>query len=378
MRVLICIEALGVGGKERQAVELVKALGRRPDVECLMVCLQSDDFYLHELTDVGISVEFMLRRMRWDVGVFDQLYKTIRRYQPHLMHTFGMMSSFYALPIAKLMRLPLINASIQNAFSRGGFRWSLEKLLLKASDYRIANSYAGLWSRGFSENASNNAVIVNGFDFSRVERLMSNGSVHRHSRDSAIKVVGMVAEFNRFKDYATFIRAAQQISRKRKDVLFVAVGDGETLEASEKIATGSETIKFLGKRKNIEEIVDTFDIGVLSTFTEGISNSIMEYMALSKPVVATDGGGTKELVVEGETGLLVPPENPDALAARIAHLLDNADVAKRMGAAGEARLRREFSMGKMVEETVKLYQRAMANATGHRRYHDLREGSAES
>jgi glycosyltransferase involved in cell wall biosynthesis len=378
MRVLICIETLGIGGKERQAVELVKALGRRPDIDCLMVCLQSDDFYLHELRNVGNPVEFILRRRRWDVGVFSKLYRTIRRFQPHLIHTYGMMSSFYALPLAKLMRLPLINASIQNAFPRGGWRWEVERLLLKASDYRIANSYAGLWSRHFSEGDCHNVVIVNGFDFSRVERFMTDRSPSRPRGDRAVKIVGMVAEFNRFKDYANFIRAALQISRHRKDVLFVTVGDGETLEASEKLAAGSETIRFLGKHKNIEEIIDTFDIGVLSTFTEGISNSIMEYMALSKPVVATNGGGTRELVVEGETGLLVPAEAPDALAARINYLLDNPDVATRMGAAGEARLRREFSMGRMVEGTVQLYQRALANAAGQRRHRDRRGGRVAS
>jgi len=174
----------------------------------------------------------------------------------------------------------------------------------------------------------------------------------------------MVAEFNRFKDYPTFIRAARKISRSRKDVVFVTVGDGETLEASRKLAAEVEAIKFLGKRKDIVQLVETFDIGVLSTFTEGLSNSIMEYMALSKPVVATDGGGTRELVVDGETGFLVPPENPDALAAKIEYLLDNPDVARRMGEAGEARLRGEFSITRMVEDTIKLYQLALANATG--------------
>jgi glycosyltransferase involved in cell wall biosynthesis len=364
MRVLICIEALGVGGAERQAVELLKGLVHRPHIEYLVICLQSDDFYLDELASVGIPVEFVIRRMRWDVSIFHKLYKTIRHYQPHLIHTNGLMSSFYAFPIARLMRTPLINASIQNAFSRGNFRWSLEKLLLKASDYRVANSYAGLQSRGFSEKESNNVVIYNGFDFSRVESLTTNGSSYRYVRDDKIKTVGMVAEFNRYKDYSTFIQAARKISRRRKDVVFVAVGDGETLEASKKIAAGAETIKFLGKRKNIEEIVESFDIGVLSTFTEGISNSVMEYMALSKPVVATDGGGTRELVVDNETGFLVPPENPDALAAKIEYLLDHPDVARRMGKAGEARLRCEFALTRMVEETIKLYQLAIANSKG--------------
>jgi glycosyltransferase involved in cell wall biosynthesis len=187
----------------------------------------------------------------------------------------------------------------------------------------------------------------------------------------------MVAEFSSYKDYPTFIQVAHEISRKRKNVVFVAVGDGVNLEASKKIAAGSESIKFLGKRKNVEEIVDSFDIGVLSTFTEGISNSIMEYMALKKPVVATDGGGTQELVVDGETGFLVPPENPGILAAKIDYLLDHPVIARRMGEAGEAKLRREFSITRMLEETVNLYQLAMAKRRGAPDGKDGREGHAE-
>jgi glycosyltransferase involved in cell wall biosynthesis len=173
----------------------------------------------------------------------------------------------------------------------------------------------------------------------------------------------MVAEFNRFKDYETFIQAARKLSGRRSDVVFLTVGKGETLEASERMAAGIAAIKFLGERKNIEEIVAAFDVGVLSTFTEGISNSIMEYMALRKPVVATDGGGTQELVVHGETGFLVPARNPEALALKIEYLIDNPQMARRMGKAGEARLRREFSIARMIEDTVKLYRLAVMHST---------------
>ncbi len=377
MRVLICIEALGIGGKERQAVELIKGLASRPGLECLVICLETDDFYLHELTSAGISVEFVPRRSRWDVRIFHKLYRIIKHYQPDIIHTNGLMSSFYALPVARFMQLPLINGSIRNAFAGAGFRWTLERLLLKVSDYRVANSYAGLRSRSFSETESKNVVIYNGFDFYRLEGLTSNGGGRRHVRDTKIRTVGMVAEFNRFKDYSTFIQAARKISRRRKDVVFVMVGDGETLEASRREASGVETIKFLGKKKNVEEIVETFDIGVLCTFVEGFSNSIMEYMALNRPVVATDGGGTRELVVDGETGFLVPPANSDAVAATIEYLLDNPTIARRMGETGEARLRRDFSITRMVEETIGLYKLAIANSKGVAVRDDLREGRAQ-
>ena len=364
MRTLICIDALGVGGKERQAVELIKGLTGKSDIECRVVCLASHDFYLDQLAGPGISVDFRTRRVRWDVGLFYRLYQTLRQYRPHLIHTNGLMSSFYTLPLARLMGIPLINGSIRNAFPRGDVRWRVEKLLARMSDYRVANSYAGLRSRGFAEAEARNVVIYNGFDFARVERFTTNEAPRRRGGDGGRKTVGMVAEFNRFKDYPTFIQMARTLSTRRRDVVFVAIGDGETLPACKEMAAGVAAIQFLGERKNIEEMVETFDVGVLSTFTEGISNSMMEYMALRKPVVATDGGGTQELVVDGETGFLVPPKNPNALAAKIEYLLDRPEIARHMGEAGEARLRRKFSTARMVEETVNLYKLAVANAQG--------------
>jgi glycosyltransferase involved in cell wall biosynthesis len=375
LRVLIFIDALGIGGKERQAVELIKGLAASPDVDILVICLENDDFYLHELT--GISVKFALRRWRWDPGIFHKLYGITKHYRPNIIHTNGLMSSFYALPLARLMRIPLINGSIRNAFSSGGFRWTLEKLLLRLSDYRLANSYAGFRSRRLSERDSRNVVIYNGFDFSRLQRLRSKGDVHGNVGDVKVRTVGMVAEFNRFKDYSTFIQAARKISSRRKDVVFVLVGDGETMEASQREASGLEAIRFLGKKRDIEEIVETFDIGVLCTFVEGFSNAIMEYMALGKPVVATDGGGTRELVVHGETGFLVPPADPDAVAAKIEYLLDHPSIAKRFGHAAEARVRQKFSIARMVEETIRIYKVAIADSTAVAIHDDLREGSAQ-
>src|SRR5262249_16906176 len=105
----------------------------------------------------------------------------------------------------------------------------------------------------------------------------------------------------------------------------------------------------------LESLINLFDVGVLATFTEGISNSIMEYMALSKPVVATDGGGTKELVLEGETGFLVPAGDAAALAARLDALLDDARLATRMGLAGRARLLAAFDLSSLVEKHRAVY-----------------------
>jgi len=370
LRILFCVDSLATGGKERQAAELIKGLTRTPGFECLVVCLDDSDFFLAELAAAGVKVEFVLRRMRWDPTVFPRLYRIASRYRPDVIHTNGLVSTFYACPVASLLHAPLVNGSIRNAFSEGGIRWHLEKWFLTAADFRVANSCEGLRSRGF-EKAAENVVIYNGFDFSRLGSQVAS-DLPSAGATAGTKVVGMVASFNKYKDYFTFIRTAQIISRRRKDVLFVAVGDGEKLEEHKALADGLETIRFLGKRRDVEQIIRTFDVGVLATFSEGLSNSIMEYMALAKPVVASDSGGTKELVINGETGLLVPPRNPNALADQIEFLLDHPAVATRMGAAGYARLRAEFSIEKMVGETVKLYRSAFDGRNG-RASTELRE-----
>jgi len=338
-------------------VELVKGLDATPGIDYRVVCFDADDFYLSDLTAAGVSVEFVPRRVRWDMTVFVKLGRLIDDYRPDVIHTNGMMSSFYGLPLAKRRRIPLVNGSIRNAFAKGGVRWTLERFLLKCSDYRVANSRAGLRSRAFPDEDPRNVVIYNGFDFARVERLRANGAAP--TADVHTWTVGMVAEFNRFKDYFTFIEAARILKQKRPNVSFCTVGDGETLKACTDAARDLPSVRFLGKRKDVEAVVDTFDIGVLCTFVEGLSNSIMEYMALGKPVVATDGGGTRELVVEGETGLLVRPADPGALAAAIEYFLDCPDIATRMGRAGRERLRREFSMTRMIEATIALYRSAV-------------------
>ena len=105
--------------------------------------------------------------------------------------------------------------------------------------------------------------------------------------------------------------------------------------------------------------MNIFDIGVLLSnpdiHGEGISNSIMEYMALGKPVIASIGGGTSEIVLDGETGFLIEPKNPKQLAERIDYLLSNQTVAKKMGESGRKRIQQHFSLDKMVNETYNLY-----------------------
>jgi glycosyltransferase involved in cell wall biosynthesis len=366
MRVLYYTDSLRLGGKERQLVELLKGLKQR-DIELLLVCMDRGEFYEPDVKSLSIPLKYLFRKMRWDPLVLYGFYRVVREFQPDVIHTNSMMSSAYALPVARLFGVPLINGSIRNCFQSSTLRWKVERALLSWSDFRIANSMAGLRSRGFSTDSEKDFVIHNGLDLSRVEGLGNGHGASSGKNGNGYDQVGMIAEFRPDKDFKTFLLAARRLLSSRQNVTFVTVGDGETLEPMKALVSddAGDRIQFLGRQKDVEQIASRFSIGVLATVTEGISNSIMEYMVLAKPVVATDCTGSRELVLEGETGFLVPPQDAAALADRIAYLLDNPEEARRMGEAGKKHIEEHFSLKTMVDKTVDIYEHAI-HTSDHR------------
>jgi len=360
MRVLYYTDSLRIGGKERQLVELLKGLKQRDSMDVLLVCMDRGEFYEPDVKALSVPMAYLFRRSRWDPRVLRGFYRLVREFKPDVIHTNSMMSSGYALPVAKWLGVPLINGSIRNCFEPRSPRMKFERLLLSWSDFRIANSAAGLQSRGFSPDSAKNFVIHNGFDLARVQRIENQLAASGEGDGSGHPQVGMVAEFRPDKDFKTFLQAALRLASSRPEVNFVTVGDGETLQTMKEMAAGAgDRIRFLGRQKEVEKFIHSFSIGVLATYTEGISNSIMEYMAMAKPVVATDCGGSRELVLDGETGFLVPPQDPGALADRIAYLVDNPEEARRMGQAGQKHIAEHFSLKIMVDKTVDIYEKAI-------------------
>src|SRR5258708_1013541 len=343
LQVLYLVDSLRVGGKERQVVELLKGLRLVKHLQLMVVTMGQEQFYVPQIRDLGIPLVYLVRQMRWDPFVFNRLYRILKDFKPHMVHTNSDMATFYALPLSKLQRIKLVNGAIRNAFSSRGFRWNMHRALLWLSDARVANSKAGFESRGLLARANGNYIIHNGFDMGRFEAVEAQGDRNLNLGVQGKKVVGMVAEFSDYKDYPTYLRTAEIILERRNDVMFVAVGGGKHLEACKRmVAPAADGIRFLGERKDIEAIVSAMHIGVLCTYTEGISNSIMEYMAAEKPVVVTDCGGNREIVMEGESGFLVSRTQPEVLAQKIELLLDDSALARRMGEAGEAHLPRHI------------------------------------
>jgi glycosyltransferase involved in cell wall biosynthesis len=172
-----------------------------------------------------------------------------------------------------------------------------------------------------------------------------------------------VASFTYMKDYQTFMAAAFKILENYPNTVFLCIGEGPDLEKIKKGVPSnySENIHFLGRRSDVELLVSIFDIGVLTTFTEGISNAIIEYMLMGKPVVATDGGGTKELVIDGSTGFLVQKQSVSDLQHKIELLLTDENLRTTMGTHGKKRILDEFNLAKMTHNYIELYKSILYN-----------------
>ena len=363
MKILYFIGNLPSGGKERRLIELMSGLKNKTDYEILLVLAfnQIDYVYFYKLGVNYVSIDKKPKSK--SIKVFFQLHKIVKEYKPDIIHTWGSMQSFYMAPVAFVNKIPLINSQITDApphIKKLSFKNFVNKVNFDLSTINLANSYAGLKAYGV-ENSNKSRVIHNGFNFTRIANLTKPQIIREKFGIKTKYVVAMVATFSEKKDYKTYIESAISILSKRKDVTFLCVGAGDDKPYKKMVSNEFKTfIKFLGRQENVEAIMNICDIGVLMsnpvTHGEGISNAIMEFMAIGKPVIASINGGNEEIVKNNETGFIINPKNSIELTEKIINLLDNKSLRIKMSINSKERIENEFSINKMLNKFVKLYE----------------------
>jgi len=363
MRILHVTESLGRAGKERQIVELLRGLFPHRDIESF-VAVTDEEEDRYEINREHAQIIQLFRRGKKDLRLFKSLYDLISSLKIDIVHSWSSMCSIYGAPVAKLCGAAFVNGFVRDAPPHMTLRnkhYLRGKLTIPFSDIVVANSRAGLAAYHIPERKG--VCIYNGFNPERVLDLTDEAELRSMLEITTPHIVGMVANFTPNKDYEIFVEMACRICHLRDDVTFVAVGDGETLRQVRNSVPPehSSRIKFLGRRKDVESITNLFTVGVLATNSrvhgEGISNAITECMALGKPVVATNDGGTPELVLEGQTGFLVPSHDAGALTDRVLKLLNNVELANHFGMEGRRRIETAFSLDAMTNAYLCLYRR---------------------
>jgi glycosyltransferase involved in cell wall biosynthesis len=177
------------------------------------------------------------------------------------------------------------------------------------------------------------------------------------------RVIGVVGRLTVQKGHRYLLRALVRVRQKCDDVRLVMVGDGplaETLVGEARHLGVADIVEFMGHRNDAAALMSVFDVVVVPSLWEGFGLVLLEAMAAGRPIIASRVSAIPEIVVDGETGILVPPADPESLSHAIVRLLDDADLADRMGRQGRARLVRVFSVDAMVAGTEAVYDEVIA------------------
>jgi glycosyltransferase involved in cell wall biosynthesis len=360
IRILQLIPTLDPAGSEKQQTLLAQGLPR-DQFEVEVCCLTRGGPYQADLARAGIPVTVIGKPLKIDPGAMWKLVRLLRRRRPDVLHTWLAACNAYGRVAARLAGVPVVVATERCAdVWKGAYWFSIDRWLARRTDRIVVNSrgVARFYQRhGIAPERM--TLICNG-----VEPHRSNG-VDRDAIRRGLGlspehyVIGFAGRLAPQKRVADLIWAADILKVIRPNVQLLIVGDGPSRARLERFAHDchiTDRVHFLGHRDDVAELLSAMDVFWLGSGYEGMPNAVMEAMAAGLPVVATNIPGTNELVVDGQTGFLVPVGDRAAFAQRTFTLMEDPDRARRLGDAGRRRVAERFTVQHMVDQHVHLYR----------------------
>lgn len=362
MNITHLVENLNRGGLERVVIDLVRAqsaAGHR----CEVVCLFEEGQLAGEL---DVPVFACRKRGGLDIRALLRVRRRLEERETAVLHTHNSMAHYYGMIAA--LGLPIacrINTRHNMTGLRRGSRkdWLYRRsLALTDRVVSVANAaHVELLSHGLLPEART-AAVPNGIPMTG----FLPASRESHARLAAAlgvvdgaRIVGAVGRLHPAKDHPTLLAAFREVAAAIPDAVLVVVGGGALQAELETLARSlgiGDRVHFLGDRNDVRELLRGFDVLAVSSRTEGYSVVLVEASAVGLPIVATAVGGNAEIVRDGATGIIVPPQNPAALAAGIRALLDDPARAERLGEAARAWALSEGSVETMARRYEALYR----------------------
>jgi L-malate glycosyltransferase len=375
-RLFFLVDSFNVGGTETQAVELARRLDQER-YQITLGCLKREGPLLAKLQGAPIEViEFRPGTGMDSVGGLKQLLRLtffLQRGDYDIVHTHDLWSNLLGIPAARLAGIPAIVCSQRDLSHDAWYRTKSAQFVRRIQNLSstiLTNAGAirdGL-IRDTGLRPEKVRVIHNGIDLSRFraavrdrERLFPGVG-----QDKLVVLVGNMR--SDVKGHGVLIEAAPKVISKFPRTRFVLVGEGawqERFERRVKELCLDQNFMFLGQRRDVADVLAACDIAVLPSEAEGMPNAVLEYLAAGLPTVTTAVGGNLEIMQEGMTGLLVPPQDAGALAAALSRLLSDDQLARKVGQAGQQFVLANFSFEKLVNETDALYTELL-NRRGRR------------
>jgi glycosyltransferase involved in cell wall biosynthesis len=368
-RVLQFIGSFNQGGSERQAVGLTRMLHDEGSFEVFAATLNHEGVLRADIDAIGLPEipEFPLTSF-YNANFVTQVRRCadyLREKRIDLIHTHDFYTNVIGMAAATLAG---VKARVASKRETGGMRSRsqqfVEKLAFGRADRIVVNSDAvrdHLTGQGIAAKKVN--LIYNGIETGRFKAAAGDRGAVCRKFDLPVcdnlRFIAMVANLRHdVKNVPMLLRTAKRLVESQKPVHFVVAGEGELLTglktSAAQLGVGGH-VHFIGRCEDVPALLSIAEVCVLTSSAEGFSNSILEYMAAGKPVVATAVGGAAEAITDGETGYTVASDDDEAMAARLAELLDDNELAARFGAAARRVVSERFSSGAQLKSTVSLY-----------------------
>jgi glycosyltransferase involved in cell wall biosynthesis len=366
-RILKVVPTLMCGGTENQFMTLGRLLDpSRFELE--FACLRRWGPFVDEIRERRIPLsEYKVSTFR-SVGALAQqarLARHIARRRIQIVHAYNFYGNVFAIPPARLVA-PVVIASIRDcAPYLTAMQKRVQRFACQFADCVLVNADAvkdWLISEGY--DSSKIVVIRNGVDLNRFKQPPEPDRIrHELGLPAGTPLVAVVSRLTRLKGLEHFLGAAAVLRPRFPAARFLIAGEtapsdraylDELTGLADRLGI-SDRVIFTGLRSDVPSLLASATVSVMPSLNEALSNVLLESMAAGAPVVATRVGGTPEALIDGKTGLLVPPADSAALVASIARLLENPGLAARLGQAARQVIADRFSVERMVRATEQLY-----------------------
>ena len=375
IRLLEFMTNLATGGTEKQVLNLIKRLDREK-YEVFLGCLGCWGDLLEDVKNECLAIdEYPINHMYGYRTLRQQLKfsRSLAQRNIQLVHSYNFYSNVFCVPAARYARVPCVASIRSLGVYLTPMQCRVHNWVCRLADVVLVNAEAirrWMLEQGFPERKLR--VIRNGVDFARFQGMEDNGALRQElgiPRNAPVVVMLSRLDSNKGAEY--FLEAAPRIVRNCPDAHFLVVGEGRVFDGNYGLQPDlalsqqlhqralqlgmGDRMHFTGMRSDVPDILAMAAVSVLPSFSEGISNTLLESMAAGVAVVATNVGGTPEVIRNGHDGLLVPPGNVEAIADAVSSILLNPLLATRLSVQGRERVSKTFTFDNMVRQTEEVY-----------------------
>lgn len=376
IKILFVLGTLEIGGTERQFIEVLRRLNRER-FEPSVLSFSDDGRLREEIQALHVPLtllDFSGLKGKYHVSSYIELGKFLRamiqymrREKPDIVQSYLFWANIYAAIAAKFAKIPIIITGRRELVDMSFLHWHYRWLLFFSNAIAtrvLANSQRAERECITQErflNSQKVLIIRNGIDVDKYAITASEKRALLPENGISKKryTVGVLANLHACKGIDTFLQAAVSVLQVYPETRFLIIGrDTGMYRQLRQLAEDLQIVKsiiFTGERSDIPELLSILDVQVSSSRTESLSNAILEGMASGKAIIATSVGGSSELIVDGQNGLLIPPDKPEILAQAIIRLLHDKSLRYRLGKAARDRANANFNMNIMIRCLEELY-----------------------